>query len=135
MSTIITEHPNAALVRRAYEAFNSADMQTLTEAFDESASWHTPGRGPLAGDQKGREATFAQFGRYVGETGGTFKATLQHVLKSDDGRVVGVHHNTAERDGKHLDVGCCIVFEVKDGRIIDGREHFSDLYAWDEFWS
>jgi hypothetical protein len=57
------------------------------------------------------------------------------LLESDDGRVVGVHHNTAARDGKHLDVGCCIVFELKDGRITDGREHFHDLYAWDEFWS
>ena len=28
-----------------------------------------------------------------------------------------------------------IVFTLKDGRIIDGREHFEDLYAWDEFWS
>jgi len=126
---------NAAVVRRGYEAFNTADMEFLTEAFDESASWHTPGRSPLAGDHEGREATFAQFGRYLGETGGTFKATLQHLLESDDGRVVGVHHNTAERNGKHLDVGCCIVFEVKNGRITDGREHFSDLYAWDEFWS
>ena len=126
---------DAEVVRRGYEAFNSADMKTLTEIFDESASWHTPGRGPLAGDQKGREATFAQFGRYVGETGGTFKATLQRVLKSDDGRVVGIHHNTAERDGKHLDVDCCIDFELKDGRIVDGSEHFFDLYAWDEFWS
>ena len=126
---------NAALVRRGYEAFNTGDMKTLTEMFDESASWHTPGRGSLAGDHKGREATFAQFGRYGGETKGTFKATLLHVLKSDDGRVVWIHHNTAERGGKHLDVGCCIVFEFKDGRIIDGREHFHDLYAWDEFWS
>jgi ketosteroid isomerase-like protein len=34
-----------------------------------------------------------------------------------------------------LDVDCCIVFEVRDGRLIDGREYFGDLYAWDEFWS
>jgi ketosteroid isomerase-like protein len=126
---------NADTVRRGYDAFNSADMKTLTEIFHENASWHTPGRGHLAGDGKGREATFAQFGRYVGETGGSFKATLQHVLKSDDGRVVGIHHNNAKRDGKQLDVYCCIVFEFKDGRITDGREHFYDLYAWDEFWS
>jgi len=126
---------NAETVRRGYEAFNSADMKTLTEIFDESASWHTPGRSPIAGDRKGRDATFAQFGRYGGETGGTFKATLQHLFKSDDGRVVGVHHNSAKRNGKQLDVYCCIVFEFKDGRIIDGREHFYDLYAWDEFWS
>ena len=44
---------NAATVRRGYEAFNSADMKTLTEIFDESASWHTPGRGSLAGDHQG----------------------------------------------------------------------------------
>ena len=31
-------HENAELVRRGYEAFNSGDMATLTELFDESAS-------------------------------------------------------------------------------------------------
>ncbi len=49
--------------------------------------------------------------------------------------MVGIHRNTAERNGKQLDVACCIVFELEDGRITDGREHFFDLYAWDEFWS
>jgi uncharacterized protein len=135
VSTIVTEHPNAALVRRGYEAFNTADMETLTELFAESASWHTPGRGPLAGDRVGRDAVFAQFGRYGGQTGGTFGATLQQVLTSDDGHVIGIHRNTAERNGKTLDVTCCIVFEIEDGRVVDGREHFYDLYAWDEFWS
>ena len=126
---------NAELVRRGYAAFNKADMATLTELFDESASWHTPGRGPLAGDHEGREATFAQFGQYGGQTAGTFQATLEDVLATDDGRVVGVHHNTAERNGKHLDVRACVVFELKDGRVIDGREYFYDLHAWDDFWS
>jgi len=32
-------------------------------------------------------------------------------------------------------LGCRLVFEFKDGRVIDGREHFDDLYAWDAFWS
>ena len=128
-------HENAAIVRRGYESFNTADMDTLTELFDESASWHSPGRGPAAGDHVGRDAVFAQFGRYGGETGGTFKAELQSVLADDEGRVVGIHHNSGQRNGKQLDVGCCIVFELKDGRIIDGREHFYDLHNWDEFWS
>jgi len=30
---------------------------------------------------------------------------------------------------------CCLVFALKDGRVTDGREHFGDLYAWDDFWS
>jgi ketosteroid isomerase-like protein len=124
-----------AVVRRGYEAFNTADMQTLNELFDESVSWHTPGRGSLAGDHVGRDATFAYFGQLGGQTGGTFRATLEHVTADGEGRVVGIHHNSGERNGKQLDVDCALVFELKDGRVVDGREHLGDLYAWDEFWS
>jgi ketosteroid isomerase-like protein len=126
---------NAEIMRRAYEAFNTADMKTLTGTFDESAVWHLPGRSSMAKDYQGREATFAYFALLGQETGGTFRAELQHLLADDDDRVVGIHRSTAEREGKHLDVGDCIVFQLKDGRITDGREHFHDLYAWDEFWS
>lgn len=130
-----TADENADIIRRGYAAFNAGDIKTLTEIFDENASWHTPGRSPIAGDNRGRDAVFAQFGRYAGDTEGTFKATLQDVLKGDEGRVVGIHDNSGERNGKRLDVGCCIAFEIKNGKIVSGREHFYDLYAWDEFWS
>jgi uncharacterized protein len=129
------EDENAAIMRRAYAAFNSADINTLTELFDESAVWHLPGRSRFADDYQGREATLAYFGQLGQETGGTFQAELKHVLADDEDRVVGIQRSRAQRDGKHLDVGNCIVFELKDGRITDGREHFHDLYAWDEFWS
>lgn len=107
----------------------------MTKLFDDKASWHTPGLSPLAGSRAGRAAVFTQFGRYGGETRGTFRANVLNVLESEDGRVVGVHHNSAERKGKRLDVLCCIVFELESGRIVIGREHFFDLYAWDQFWS
>jgi ketosteroid isomerase-like protein len=126
---------DAELVRRGYEAFNAGDMETLTELFNENAVWHTPGRSPIAGDHEGRDAAFAQFGRYGGDTGGTFKAELRYVLADDDGHAVGIHHNSAQREGKQLDVDCALVFEIRDGRVVDGREHFYDLEAWDEFWS
>ena len=70
---------NAAIVQSGYEAFNSADMETLTEIFDEGVVWHTPGRSSLAGDHQGHDATFACFGR-----------------------LVGTQRNIAEREGKHL---------------------------------
>jgi len=128
-------HENAEIIRRGYQAFNAGDVNTLMELFDENASWQTPGRSSAAGDRKGREAVFAQFGRYGGETNGTFKAELKQLAADDDGRVVGFHHNSGERNGKRLDTDCCIIFELKDGRIISGTEHFFDLYNWDEFWS
>ena len=126
---------NAGIVLRGYTAFNAADIDTLAKIMDENVSWHTPGRTSIGGDRKGRDAVFAQFGRYGGETAGTFRANLLDVFASEDGSVVGFHRNTGERNGKRLDVLCCIVFELKDGRVISGREHFFDLYAWDAFWS
>jgi len=126
---------NVAIMRRAYEAFNTGDINTLTELFDEGAEWHLPGRSSMADDYKGRDATFGYFGLLGQRTGGTFRAELRDLTADGDDHVVGIQHSTAERDGKHLDVRDCIVFQLKDGRIADGREHFEDLYAWDEFWS
>ena len=126
---------NLAIMRRAYEAFNRGELETLTEIFDEGAVWHLPGRSSMANDYQGRDAILAYFGQLGQETGGTFRAELDDLLADGDDRVVGIQRSTAERDGKQLNVGDCIVFQLKDGRITDGREHFHDLYAWDEFWS
>ena len=131
----MTADENAAIMRRAYAAFNSADINTLIELFDEGAVWHLPGRSRFADDYQGREATLAYFGQLGQETGGTFQAELQHLLADDEDRVIGIQRSRAERNGKRLDVGNCIVFQLKDGRVTDGREHFHDLYAWDEFWA
>src|SRR3954452_9511802 len=127
-------HQNVVTMQRAYEAFNTGDMNTLTELMDETV-WHLPGRSSMAGDYQGSGATLAYFGRLAEETGGTFRAELQHMTADGDNRVVGVQRSTADRNGKHLDVANCIVFELKDGKGTDGREHFEDLYGWDDFWS
>jgi hypothetical protein len=131
----MTADENVAIMRRAYEAFNTGDIDTLVDLFDDSAAWHLPGRSSMADDYQGREATLAYFGQLAQESGGTFRAELQHLAAEGDTRVVGIQRSTADRGGKHLDVADCIVFELKDGRVTDGREHFEDLYAWDEFWS
>ena len=126
---------NVAIMQRAYDAFNTGDINTLTELFDESAVWHLPGRSSMADDYKGRDATLGYFGMLGQRTGGTFRAELERLTADGDDRVVGIQRSTADRNGKHLDVADCIVFQLKDGRVTDGREHFEDLYAWDEFWS
>ena len=126
---------NAAIVARAYEALNAGDMTTLAALLHAHASWHTPGLSTVAGSRRGRDAVCSRFRLYEEETGGTFKASLLNVLESRDGRVVSVHYNSAERPGRRLDVLCCTVFELEDGLIVIGREHFYDLYAWDMFWA
>ena len=126
---------NVAIMQRAYDAFNRADLDTLVEIFDERIVWHLPGKSKYADDYQGRDATLAYFGQLAEQTGGTFRAELKLLLADGDDHVVGIQRSTGDRNGKHLDVGNSILFELKDGRVVDGREHFHDLYAWDEFWS
>src|SRR5436305_1799647 len=130
----MTAEQNVATMQRAYEAFNTGDMTTLNELMEDTV-WHLPGRSHMAGDYQGRGATLAYFGQLAEKTGGTFRAELQHMAAVGDTRVVGIQRSTADRNGKHLDVDNCIVFELKDGRVVEGREHFEDIYSWDEFWS
>jgi uncharacterized protein len=129
------EESNSDVVRKGYAAFNAADMATLSVLIPDDASWHTPGRGSIGGLRKGRDAVFGQFGRYGGETAGTFHAEVLQVCEGADGSVVGIHRNTGMRNGKKLDVMCCILFEVRNGQLVSGKEHFFDLYAWEEFWA
>lgn len=131
----MTAETNVETVRRGYAAFNAADIDTLTKLFRQDATWHTPGRGSIGGDRKGHQAIFTQFRRYGGETSETFKADLLDVMESDSGRVVAIHRNTGTRNGKRLDVLCCIAFDLKDGQVMSGREHFYDLHAWEDFWA
>ena len=86
---------NADVVRRGYQAFNEADIETIDRLWADDVTWTTPGESTVAGTARGKEAVLAQYGRYGGETGGTFKAQLKAVFEGDDGRVVGLHRNVA----------------------------------------
>jgi ketosteroid isomerase-like protein len=123
------------IVRRGYRGLCTADRRLLTEVFHEYSTWATPGRTSVAGLREGRNGVLAQFGRYHRDTHGSFRTELLHVTADDAGRAVGIHRSTARRKGKSLDVMCCIEFEIRNGHIISGKEHYFDLYAWDEFWS
>lgn len=126
---------NAEVVRRGYQAFNEADLETIDKLWADDVTWTTPGESTVAGTARGKEAVIAQYGRYGGETDGTFKADLISVFEGDDGQVVGLHHNSGSRQGRDLDTDCCIVIEVEGGQIKSGTEYFFDLNNWDRFWS
>jgi len=51
-------------------------------------------------------------------------------LKDPEGFVAKIFEMVKQPDAESFDL-----LEFKDGRVVDGREHFHDLYAWDEFWA
>ncbi|MET3922781.1 nuclear transport factor 2 family protein [Arthrobacter sp. UYEF20] len=124
---------NAELVRRGYEAFSAGDMATLSEIFAEDAVWHVAGNGALSGRKEGRDAILAYFGELGTRSEGKLKVTVQDIVAGDN-HTVALQHNKAESNGRTLDTDGAIAFQVRDGKIAEGREFFADTAQGDAFW-
>ena len=48
-------HPNADLLRRAYEAAGTGDLQPLLDALADDVTWRDSSLGPLAGEYHGKD--------------------------------------------------------------------------------
>ena len=126
---------NVAVMRRGYEAFNTGDLDTLTEVFDEAMVWHLPGRSSFAKDYQGRDATLAYFGQLAEKTGGPSRPSCSTCLQTT--MTVDWHpaqYRRARRQAPGRWQLHCLPAQERPG-YCHGREHFHDLYAWDEFWS
>jgi len=105
-------HPNEELVRRGYEAFNNADVETLRELFADTTIFHEPGRSPVSGDYQGLDQVLGFFGTLAERSGGTFRATLHDVVANDE-HAVGLHTSDAERDGRRISSPTVLEFHVR----------------------
>jgi ketosteroid isomerase-like protein len=128
------EHPNATLVRKGYDLFNKADMDTLGEVLAEAVVWHEPGRSVLAGDYKGRDEVLGLLRRFHDLSGGTFAVELLDLLV-DAERVTAFQQLTGQRGAKTLDTVDVVDFEIHRGRVTEVTVYQSDTYAFDEFWA
>src|SRR5437764_7671881 len=109
---------NAALLRRAYQAFTEGDMGSLTAMFTEDAVWHVPGGGSLSGVKRGRDAVIAYFGELLTRSCGTLQITLHDVVAGEE-HTVGLHHDSAERNGEALDQNVVLVVHLRDGQFAE----------------
>jgi ketosteroid isomerase-like protein len=131
----MAEHPDVTLVRRGYEAFNNADVATLSELIADDATQHMVGDNLVSGDFKGRDAVLALYGRIAELTGGTYRVEILQTFTDGDGTVVVVHRQTATRDGKQLDNVQALIFTILDGKVVDLHDTTDDLAIDDAFYS
>ena len=130
----MTEHPNVELLRRGYQAFGSGDLAALDALFADDVVWHVSDRSAMAGDFKGKEQVFAQFGQLMERTGGTFKLDI-HDIVAGDGHGVALSTATGSREGRSLNVRGVDIFHVADGRVTEMWSTSLDPYENDEFWA
>ena len=130
------EHPNAARIRRMFEAFRNADVDTIRSMIPEDAVWRFPGRhGKLAGEHKGRDAILAFLFNVQVLTDNTFHLDLLDVI-ADDTYAVALFRGRGQRNGKTLDNPTCLRMRLStDGQVVEVWEFVWDLYHVDDFWS
>lgn len=128
-------HPNESIVRALYDAFSTADMPRIDALLADDVTWHAPGTAQHAGIRRGKEELFASMGRLAQLTARTLRSEVRDVL-ANDRRAVVLQRTRAQRDGQPpLDDLEVIVFEIRDGRVVEVWEHPGDLYAMDAFFA
>ena len=129
----MTEHPNAVMVRRSFEAWNSGDLDVIREYVTDDAVYHFAGNNAMSGAYRGRDAVMDAIARDIQGWGP--HAEVETILGSDD-HVIVFCQVTSERDGKTLDVvlAQAITFNA-EGKVTEAWFLPNDQRAFDQFWS
>lgn len=128
-------HPNAQLLRQAYDAFASGDIPTVLGILADDITWHVPGRSPLSGDYKGHQGVLDFFARCQELSDGTLRVGADEILLADGERVVVLSTLSAERHGQFWSSPEVHVWRVVDGTALEFREFQGDQGSEDEFWA
>jgi ketosteroid isomerase-like protein len=118
----VAEHPTAARVREALEAFNRGDFETLGTFLADDVVWHVGGSHELSGDYRGRDAALAYCAEAFALAGGTLHGEPFEILVSE--RHAGVFNRiTGKRNGRMFD------------GVFAQAIRFDDNGRWAEYWA
>jgi ketosteroid isomerase-like protein len=129
------EHPDVAIVRRGFEAFNGGDFDTLTELMADDVEHHVPGSNLISGTYKGRDDVFGLYRRIAELTGFQFTAVPDALFTDGRGTVGALVRGTGSRQGRTLDSMAVLLFNLDAGKVTRIHELYEDLDAENEFWS
>jgi ketosteroid isomerase-like protein len=131
----MAEHPDITLVKRGYDAFNRADIATLTELIADDAVQTMVGDNLVSGEFKGRDNILAMYGKIADLTNGTYTVDVEQTFTDGRGTVVVVHRQTGERNGKRLDNRQALIFKIVGGKAVSLTDTSDDPAVDDAFYS
>ncbi len=130
----MSEHPNVAAVRSAYDAVGRGDVAAFAAALDEDVRWHesTPG---FEGEYRGKAEAVALLGQVFEKTGmELIDLSIRHILADDEHAVVLLDVTMARGDrrrtGEYVDV-----YRLRDGKVTEHRHLPVDPEAEAEFFA
>jgi uncharacterized protein len=125
-------HPNEEVARSATEALAKGDMETFLGLHADDTVVHFPGRGPIAGDHRGKDGVAKMFQKQMEILDAPPEIENHDILANDDHAVV-LNTVRATRGGKTLEQQQVVVIHIEGGKIAEVWVHFSDQQGMDEF--
>jgi ketosteroid isomerase-like protein len=123
------------VVRRAYAALATCDMNGLERYFARDAVWHEPGNNLHSGDWVGWPEIRDDFLALLGPLSrGAFRAELLGVAVGQE-CVIAVHRSKGEHNRRTLDSTSCQVGRVVRGRIQEVWTARANQVEVDAFWA
>lgn len=124
---------SADLARAAWKAVSEADVSALARLVADDVVWHASGRGPRAGNFRGRDAILDHLAT-IGEEADEFESELDDVLVGDQ-RTAMLFRVSGRRGPRLLEAGFVLLMRFEDDLIAELWSVPRDQYAVDAFWS
>lgn len=113
----MTEHPNATLVREAFDHMSAGDADKLSALVSDDVVYHQIGLPPISGKAALVES-------FEGFEEIDFEASLHDVVANDD-HTIGLVNATVRAGGQEFTYRTAEIFHIEDGKITE-RWAFSD---------
>ena len=128
------EHPNAALMRRLFEAFGRRDGAALAGMFGHEVIWRVGGDTPMSGEYHGWRDVVLFLRGTTRETDGTYRTSLLWAL-GNDGHAAAVYRARGTREGRELDIEQLLLCDIEDDRIVTATAIPFEAGEFMRFWS
>jgi ketosteroid isomerase-like protein len=108
---------NSDALKRGYDAFNSGDIDTVSEIFADDISWEGPNTDgvPMSGAHEGKDAVLQALGK-IGEDFEKFSASPDEMVEEGDTIVVLSHIEAKTKSGNEVDSPGVEIWRMSGGK-------------------
>jgi uncharacterized protein len=108
---------NTDALKRAYEAFNNGDIETVSQTFADDVRWEGPNTEgvPMSGTNDGKDAVLQALGQ-IGEAFESFNVSPDEMVEQDGTVVVLSHLDGRTKSGNDLKLPGVEVWRMSGGK-------------------
>jgi uncharacterized protein len=129
----MADHPNVALLRRGFEAFDKRDLETVDQVLADDVTWHVGGSNQFSGTYEGKQTVLEYFMKLL-EFSGDLSNEIHDILANDE-HGVALTTSRGTRHGQTYENHVAWIFHVANGQATEVWGLQEDQAKADAFFS